>query len=143
MITWQKESYSQTIPTIVMTSDDDQVIDLFRRASTVKGFHLLVQRNKLQTIWETLERMVVCLVLDMDVLGAESLALISIINKIRPRLPVVILTSKEEYDAAKQLAEYGIFYRGVKPLSVQEIEHILHGVNSCAMRNRDYLLASL
>jgi DNA-binding NtrC family response regulator len=133
----------KSTPTVIIESDDESVIQMFRQASSLKGYKVLVEHEKLQAIWDTLDNIVVCFVIDLDVLGTESMAFINIIKKMRPRLPVVILSSEENQSSTKIMAEFGVFYRGIKPLCVQEVEHILEGVDSHLMRNRDYLSVSL
>lgn len=138
-----EEDLNDPIPTIIIASKDVDVIDIFYKASAVKDFRILVENEKLQTIWDTLDNMVVCLVLDLETFPIENLAFISIIKKIRPRLPVVVLSPLETLDFEDKLVEFGVFYRGSKPLCVQEVEQLIEGVDSIMMRNRDYLIASL
>lgn len=138
-----ENNLSTSTPTIIIASSDAEIVGNFWQASIPKGYNVIIGNEKLQTIWDTLDNVVICLVLDLETFGNENLAFINIIKKIRPKLPVVILSSENKYEVAEKLAEFGIFYRGIKPLSVQEIEHIVEGIDSNLMRNKDKLIASL
>ena len=134
---------NKSTPTIVIASEDVEAVRGFQQASISKGYNVLVERGKLQAIRAILEHQVICLVLDLECFGSDSLAFMNIVKKIRPRLPIVVLSAEEKISSTRMLAEFGTFYRGVKPLSVQEIEHVVEGVDSNLMRNKDYLYASL
>jgi len=128
---------------ILVATEDPRVVQTFVRVLTERAYRLLVEKNKLRSIWRTLDNNVDCLVMDLKPSDEENAAFVNIIKKVRPRLPIVILSSDERFGSARMLAESGVFYRAFKPLRIEEIEQLIEGVDKIIMRNQDYLCASL
>ncbi|MBN1464772.1 response regulator [candidate division KSB1 bacterium] len=128
---------------LLVASEDRHVVQVFEHVLSDSSYELLVEKNKLQSVWEILENHVACIVMDLQPLDEENAAYINIIKKIRPRLPIVIISSEERYSSATMVEEFGVFYRTFKPLRIEEIEQLMAGVDRIIQRNQDYLIASL
>ncbi|MBN1479167.1 response regulator [candidate division KSB1 bacterium] len=121
---------------LILASDDAQVIDVFEQVLEKRAFRLLVEKNKLQGIWDTLDDNVACLVMDLDLPDDENMAFLKIVKKIKPRLPVVILFSEESSTMIRSLADISVFYRTFKPLRLDEIEQLMLGIEKLIARDK-------
>lgn len=128
---------------LVLASFDVQVIAVFEQVLQKSAFRLVIEKNKLQAIWDTFDDSVVCLVMDLDLRDAESLAFLKIVKKIRPRLPLVVLLTEETSIQSRSLAEIGIYYRTLKPLRLEEIVELMRGIEKVNERNNSYRHVSL
>jgi DNA-binding NtrC family response regulator len=134
---------TDTHKVILVASEDQHVVQVFGQAVTNSSYKLLVEKNKLRSVWEILSNRVACIVIDLKPHDEENAAFINIIKKIRPRLPIVIISAEEKYDSTDLLEESGVFYRTFKPLREEEIKQLMEGIDRIIQRNQDYLIASL
>ncbi|MBN1559392.1 hypothetical protein JW998_04035 [candidate division KSB1 bacterium] len=118
-------------------------MQVFGQVLVDSSYELLVETNKLQSVWEILSNHVACIVVDLKPLDEENAAFMKIIKKTRPRLPIVIISSEEKCGSTTFWEESGVFYRTFKPLRTEEIKQLMEGVDRIIQRNQDYLIASL
>ena len=127
---------------VIVASTDAKVTRIFSNILALKNYSILIAKEKLTVIWDALDSDVKCLVIDLESFFDEERVFINIIKKIRPRLPIVTIHAENREISDCQL-ETGIFYRALKPLRVQEIEHVVQAIDRKLLREQDCMSASL
>jgi DNA-binding NtrC family response regulator len=89
-------------------------------------FQLLFIRKGTQVVLELLEREVDLLILDVDIQGIIAIDLIPLIRKLRPRLPVILISEDYTLRIHKLAAEQGITYQSLKPQSAVNAGEIVY-----------------
>ena len=84
----------------------------------------LVQKDA-AVLTEILDGQVDLLMLDLELAGVLGLDLLPVIRRIRPRLPVILITDDVTQRIRKVAAEQGITYQVFKPVSAPEADDIV------------------
>ena len=67
-------------------------------------------------------------VLDVDLVGMDGLETLSILKQVRPKVPVVMLSSDASPEVGRQIAEIGVFYHFVKPVNPSDMLQVIRAV---------------
>lgn len=114
---------------IVIASDDPDVANVIVNILGKKDYFMLITNSKLQALWKILNQELRCLIFDFELESESNLIFINIIKSIRPRLPIIVLSSDNSPDMIKQLTEAGIFYYALKPLIKDEMEQLIDAID--------------
>lgn len=71
------------------------------------------------------EHDVALVILDLSIAEPSGSRTIEILRKIRPRLPVVVLSDDRSLEAGRQVLQYGVFYYLLTPFDVDELDQIV------------------
>jgi DNA-binding response OmpR family regulator len=111
--------------TIVIGTFDYQVFEhLYTKLSSSYFDVRFVQRG-VKILLEILDNEVDLLILDLDLAGVLGIEILPVIRRLRPRLPVILITDDMNTRIRKMAAELGITYQAYKPISVAETEAIV------------------
>ena len=77
-------------------------------------------RKGSELLLEALENDVDVLILDLEVVGMSGMDILPILRKMRPRLPIILITEDYTYRVRKVVAEQGITYQTFKPMTPAE-----------------------
>jgi DNA-binding response OmpR family regulator len=83
-----------------------------------------VQRG-LKILMEILDHDIDLLILDLDLAGVMGIEILPVIRRLRPRLPVILITDDVNLRIRKMAAELGITYQAYKPMTTAETEAIV------------------
>lgn len=71
------------------------------------------------------EHDVALVILDLSIAEPSGSKTIEILRKIRPRLPVVVLSGDRSLEAGRQVLQHGVFYYLLAPFDVDELDQIV------------------
>jgi DNA-binding NtrC family response regulator len=126
----------RTLRTVCILSSDED----FKRDTTL----CLIERNCVakmlrktsDVVLSVLEEDVDLVILDADCNDLNSLVTtVKIIEKCRPRIPIVVATSDQSVLSGAQILHEGIFYYLIKPSSLEEFGEVVTG----AIRKKESL----
>lgn len=83
----------------------------------------LVQSGS-KLLLELLDNKVDLLILDLDVTGVLGIEILPVIRRLRPRLPIILITDDMNAKIRKIAAEMGVTYQTYKPMSNAETQAI-------------------
>ena len=64
-------------------------------------------------------------ILDISIQEPSGAKTVEIIRKMRPRLPVIVLSSDHSVEAGRQILQHGVFYYLLRPLDLEELDQIV------------------
>ena len=68
----------------------------------------------------------ICLVvLDLSVQEPSGARTFEILRKMRPRLPVIVLSGDSSVETGRQILQLGVFYYLLKPLNLEELDQVV------------------
>ena len=65
------------------------------------------------------------LILDISVQEPSGTKTVEILRKMRPRLPVIVLSDDHSVEAGRKILQHGVFYYFLKPLNLDELDQIV------------------
>ncbi len=110
---------------VVVATDNPEIINALSSILMKKDSSLLITKSKLHSIFKILTQEVAYVILDYELDDNSNLELINIIRKIRPNLPIIIISEDNSERTISKTAEMGIFYYVLKPLQQEEIERVI------------------
>lgn len=105
---------------IVVATVDKIIEDALRTQFTNLGHEVRFVRKGVNVLLEVLENNIDILILDVDLAGIVGMEILPIIRKMRPRLPIILITEDYTHRVRKIIAEQGITYQTFKPMTVAE-----------------------
>jgi DNA-binding response OmpR family regulator len=121
---------------IVIGTLDYTVIRALGRRFHRNKFDLRTCQRGVDVLIEILDNDVDLLILDVDVTGALGMEMMSVIRRIRPRLPVILVTDDYTHQIRKVAAEQGITYQVFKPMSEFESDAIMQVTEMIIEKNQ-------
>lgn len=71
-------------------------------------------------------------VVDVDLAGMDGVETLPILKKLRPKVPIVMLSADTSLDVSRRIAEVGVFYHFVKPVDPSDLMHVMRAVEGAA-----------
>jgi len=65
-------------------------------------------------------------ILDISIQDPSCPKTVEILRKMRPRLPVVVLSGDPSVETGREILQHGVFYYFLKPLDFEELDQIVH-----------------
>jgi len=112
----------------VIASEDPAIIDQISGIIVKHNYSIILAKTALNSILKILEKQVDLLIVDLAFPQTTSLDLIKIIKRMRPRLPIIVLSEDFSLNTVRKFIESGVFYCAMKPVQIYEIEHVLDAV---------------
>jgi DNA-binding response OmpR family regulator len=109
---------------IIVGTVDKMIEDALGKQLNNPNYEVRFVRKAVNVLLETLENVIDILILDMDLVGIDGMEILPIIKKMRPRLPVILITEDYTYRVRKAVAEHGVTYQAFKPMSPAEVGSI-------------------
>ena len=110
--------------TILIASFDNNVYhNLVNELDEPKRDIRFAQRGT-RVLQEILENHIDLLILDVELAGMMGTELLPLIKKLRPRLPVILITDDMNKRVRQMAAELGVTYQAFKPISSHETDAI-------------------
>ncbi|MBN1478916.1 response regulator [candidate division KSB1 bacterium] len=110
--------------TIVIGTLDQQVFEHLQVRLSNAQFHVQMVQSGVKVLLELLDNKADLLILDLDLAGVMGIEILPVIRRIRPRLPVIIITDDMNSKIRKLAAEMGVTYQAYKPMSTAETQAI-------------------
>lgn len=109
----------------IIVSDDNIIINQIRKIVNKYNYSIIVVRSVLESISIALEQETDLFIVDLNFSQNTAMKLIKIIKKMRPRLPIVVLSEDFLPETMRKFFEAQIFYYAFKPIQTEEIEKVL------------------
>jgi DNA-binding NtrC family response regulator len=71
------------------------------------------------------EESVGLVILDISIQEPSGAKTVEILRKMRPRLPVIVLSGDHSVEAGRQILQHGVFYYFLKPFNPEELDQIV------------------
>ena len=122
---------------VVVATDNPDIINVLSSILMKKDCSMLITKSKLHSIFKIISQDTAYFILDYELDDNSNLELFNIIRKIRPRLPIIIISSDNSYKTIAKTAEMGIFYYALKPVQIEELEKVIDAAEEFAFEQRD------
>jgi len=110
----------------ILVVDDDQFMRKLLREELVKEGHN-IQTVEAGSIG--IKRMLVenfdVLILDIHMAGITGQETISVVKRIRPHLPIIVITGDESSEMERKIRAQGVFYYFVKPFKMEKMKEVI------------------
>lgn len=113
---------------VIIVSDDNIIINQIRKIVNKYNYFVFVVRSALESISIALEHETDIFIVDLNFSHNIVMNLIKIIKKMRPRLPIIVLSEDFSPETMRKFIEARIFYYAFKPIQTKEIEKVLEAV---------------
>lgn len=126
---------------IVIGTFDAQLFEHLRGKLAQADVHIrLVQRGE-KILLEILDNDIDLLILDLDLAGAMGIDMLPVIRRLRPRLPMILITEDMNARIRKTAAEVGLIYQAFKPMTNAETDAIATATARFINRRREVALS--
>ncbi len=114
---------------ILVATVDHTIEDSLGRQLDVSECDVRFVRKGGELLLDLLEHDVNLLILDIDLADITGVEILPVIRKMRPRLPVILISDDYNQKIRKAAAEQGITYQASKPISWAETTAIISATN--------------
>lgn len=126
----KKERYQRKIgtmrkKTILVGTFDYNVYESLKARLNNSGHDVRFVQRGVKVLLEILDHDVDLLILDLDLAGVLGMEILPVIRRLRPRLPVILITDDMNTKIRKMAAELGVTYQAYKPMSTMETDAII------------------
>ncbi len=126
---------TQIIRSSIIVSTDAGVVNQITNILMQHDFTVTIEKSIIKFISSMLEKDISLLIFDLDSPDGQNFDSIDIIRKLRPRLPIIILSKDNSFETLKILVQKGVFYSAIKPIQTEEIEEVIKAVAQSLHRN--------
>ena len=102
---------------IVIGTLDNSIVDSLKEKLGESHFHIHVVQKGIDILTIILDYHVDLLIVDVDLAGMMGIDILPIVKRLRPRLPVILITDDINLRIRKIAAEIGVRYQAFKPIS--------------------------
>ena len=121
---------AKIVKSAVIASDNKAIINHVVKFLSKHDFSVLIVKTSFDSILKILKYKVDLILIDLDAVTTEDIESIKILKKIRPRLPIIILTEDNSVEAIRKLTQAGASNILVKPLKTSRLEQMLEAINN-------------
>jgi len=89
------------------------------------GYPVVTVERGSDAVLAVAEDKVGLVILDISVEEPSGVRTVEILRKIRPRLPVIVLSGDDTVETGRQILQHGPFYYLLKPLCLEELEQLV------------------
>ena len=120
---------SRIINSSIIVSEDASVVNQLTDILMQHDYTVTIEKSIVKFISSMLEKEISLLILDLDQPQGANFDSIDIIRKLRPRLPIIVLSADSSLEMLKILAQKGVFYTASKPIQAEEIEEVIQAIS--------------
>ncbi len=121
--------------TIVIGTFDYQVFENLNSKLAGSNYDVRFVQRGVKILLEILDHDVDLLILDLDLAGVMGVEVLPVIRRLRPRLPVILITEDMNARIRKMAAELGVTYQAYKPINTAQTEAIISATERLMQRN--------
>lgn len=109
---------------LIVTPESSLRQSILNRVSA-NGYQTVVTERGYDALLTVVEQDIGLVILDIAIDESAGLKTVEILRKIRPRLPLVVLSGDRSLEAGRQVLQHGIFYYLLKPFDLDELDQIV------------------
>jgi DNA-binding NtrC family response regulator len=92
---------------------------------SVQGYQAIAVERGSDALLAVTEGNISLAILDISVQEPSGAKTVEILRKMRPRLPVIVISGDPSVEAGRQILQHGVFYYFLKPLDLDELDQIV------------------
>lgn len=92
---------------------------------SARGYQAVAAERGCDALLAVVEQDVRLVILDLSIAEPSGSKTVEILRKIRPRLPLVVLSGDRSLEAGRQVLQHGVFYYLLKPFDLEELDQIV------------------
>ena len=121
--------------TIVIGTLDHHVFENLNSKLAGWNYDIRFVQRGVKILLEILDHEIDLLILDLDLAGVMGIEILPVIRRLRPRLPVILITDDMNTRIRKMAAELGVTYQAYKPINIAQTEAIISATERLMERN--------
>ncbi len=121
---------------IVIGSIDYNVIRALGRRFNSAEYELCFVQKGVNILNEILDTDVDMLILDLEISGSMNVEILPVIRRLRPKLPIVLITDDFTHQIRQVAAQQGVTYQTFKPVSEQETDAIASATSQIIQKSQ-------
>lgn len=90
-----------------------------------RGYQAVAAEKGYDALLTVVEQNVGLVIIDLSIDESAGVKTIEILRKIRPRVPLVVLSGDRSLEAGRQVLQHGVFYYLLKPFDLEELDQIV------------------
>ena len=90
-----------------------------------QGYQVIAVERGSDALLAVAEESVGLVILDISIQDPSGAKTVEILRKMRPRLPVIVLSGDHSVEAGRQILQHGVFYYFLKPFNPEELDQIV------------------
>ncbi len=92
---------------------------------SAQGYQAVTAEIGGDALLAVVEQDVALVILDLSIAEPSGSKTVEILRKIRPRLPLVVLSGDRSLEAGRQVLQYGVFYYLLTPCDPDELDQVI------------------
>lgn len=124
------------IHTCVLVSTDRDLFARYSNFMMAENYILMCADSLIDAAITIMEKKIDILIVDIDIIGVDSLKMIYIINQIKPRLPILVITSDNSIESNRRLLEHGVQYIELKPINDYNLMNVIRKIHQIRTKNQ-------
>ncbi len=117
--------HSGSKKTILIASDDKTTTECILNIIDKEQFNAICLRKASEVLLSILDVDLDLLTIDTELSGISGIEAMPIIKKLRPNVPIIIVSSDNSFEVGQQIAELGIWSSLNKPIETDKLECFL------------------
>ena len=113
------------LKTVVVLSKDEEMITKLKNIFIENSFLISIMNSAFKCISKILRTNISLIIIDFEFAGDTTIELIWIIKKIRPRLPIFVVSNDNSVITLRKIVQAGIFSYAIKPIRSHEIRELI------------------
>lgn len=109
---------------LIATSEPITGQEILGRLSS-QGYRAVVVERGSDALLAVAEENVSLIILDLSIQEPPGAKTVEILRKMRPRLPIIVLSGDHSVETGRQVLQQGVFYYFLKPLNHEELDQIV------------------
>ena len=109
---------------LIVTSELPIRQQILSRVSA-KGYQTVATERGYDALLAVVEQNVGLVIIDLSIEESAGVKTVELLRKIRPRLPLVVLSNDRSLEAGRQVLQHGVFYYLLKPFDLEELDQII------------------
>jgi len=114
----------ETIYSILVADDDKFFRDRLRDTFEKAGYRIQTESGT-AAVRKVLKETIHLLILDIYMAGMDGFETISLLKRINPSLPIIVITGNTSLDVERKTRDKGIFYYFTKPFDMEEMKKVV------------------
>ena len=116
---------SESKKTLLIASDDKTTTECILNIIDTEQFYAICLKKASEVLLNILDVDLDLIIIDAELSGISGIEIMPIIKKLRPNVPIIIVSSENSFEIGQQIAELGIWSNLNKPIETDKLECFL------------------
>jgi FixJ family two-component response regulator len=110
---------------VLIGSHDQAVVALFDELGEEIGYESEVTESASDLLLQLLDKDYAMAILDLDLPCGGGAKMVAVIRRVRPKVPVVVLSSDPSVEVGSQVVQEGVAYYCLKPVAKEPLKEVV------------------